>query len=189
MYILYSFRLLYPIFIIHESKIMTHNAFQKSYSWAGSREKACCGKLGRCACRRSNFDIASTATSFSGNFSSGNMRSFFKFGKCREPRCKIKCSDNNMLMPLNNFKGSFNQGSFSILTDENLNCRSKNVVYLITCKVCSMQYVGETSREFGVRMREHWDKIRRGDTSQLIYAHFQSDSQHKSHSVEDCLRF
>ena len=102
---------------------------------------------------------------------------------CREPRCKIKCSSNNMLMPLNNFKGSYNQGSFPLLTDENLNCKSVNVVYLITCKVCSMQYVGETSREFGVRMREHWDKIRHGDKSQLIYAHFQSDNLHRSRNI------
>ena len=92
-------------------------------------------------------------------------------------------------MPLNNFKGSYNQGSFPLLTDDNLKCKSVNVVYLITCKVCSMQYVGETSREFGVRMREHWDKIRHDDKSQLIYAHFQSDNLHRSRNIEDCLRF
>ena len=163
---------------------------QIPYSWAGSRAKACCGKLSRCACRRSKFDNASISNCFSGNFSSTeNGRSFFGFGKCGNVRCKIKCRDNHMLMPLNNFKSKFSQGSFSILTDEHLNCSSSNIIYLITCKLCSVQYVGETARTFGVRMREHWDKIRRGDRSQLVYAHFHSDERHRNTRIEDMLRF
>ena len=94
-----------------------------------------------------------------------------------------------MLLPMNNFKGKFSKGSFNILTDEKLDCKSKNVVYLITCRICAMQYVGETVREFGIRMREHWDKIRKGDKSQVVYSHFQSDERHRNCQIEDMLRF
>ena len=114
---------------------------------------------------------------------------YFGFNKCSGARCKIKCRDNNMLMPLNNFKGKYSYSSFSILTDEQLDCNSKNIVYLVTCKLCSANYVGETARAFGVRMREHWDKIRKGDRSQIIYEHFQSDDRHRNTRIEDMLRF
>ena len=94
-----------------------------------------------------------------------------------------------MLLPLNNFKGKYSNGSYPVLTNEKLDCKSKNIVYLITCKICAAQYVGETVREFGVRMREHWDKIRKCDKSQIVYSHFQSDERHKSCRIEDMLHF
>ena len=62
-------------------------------------------------------------------------------------------------------------------------------VYLITCRLCQIQYVGETQRDFAVRMREHWDKIRKGDKSQIVYAHSQSDDRHRNTKIEDMLRF
>ena len=49
--------------------------------------------------------------------------------------------------------------------------------------------IGETQRDFAVRMREHWDKIRKGDKSQIVYAHFQSDDRHRNTRIEDMLRF
>ena len=36
-----------------------------------------------------------------------------------------------------------------------LNCKSKNVIYLVNCNKCSVQYVGSTSNEFKVRFRNH----------------------------------
>ena len=38
---------------------------------------------------------------------------------------------------------------------QSLNCQSTNVVYLITCKKCGMQYVGETKRALKTRLLEH----------------------------------
>ena len=114
---------------------------------------------------------------------------YFGFNRCNGARCKIRCNTNGMLLPLNNFKGKFSAGSFPVLTDEQLDCTSKNIVYLITCKICRIQYVGETQRNFAVRMREHWDKIRKGDKSQIVYAHFQSDDRHRNTRIEDMLRF
>ena len=103
-----------------------------------------------------------------------------------------------MVLPLNNFKSSVNGKHHSILTDTNLNCQSSNIVYLITCNVCKFQYVGETQRSFGVRMREHLNQIRKREQniqsnqeggSQLIYKHFCNDELHRNIPLEKRIRF
>ena len=94
-----------------------------------------------------------------------------------------------MILPLNNCKSSVNGRNFVILTDEHLNCTSSNVVYLVTCSVCKLQYVGETGRGAGVRWAEHLAKIRKNDRSQLIYSHFNSDDSHRNTPLEKRLRF
>ena len=38
---------------------------------------------------------------------------------------------------------------------ENLNCKSQNVVYLMTCNKCNLQYVGETATPLKDRMSRH----------------------------------
>ena len=47
------------------------------------------------------------------------------------------------------FKSSHDDKSYSI--NYNLNCNSSYVVYLITCKKCSLQYVGSTTTKFRLR--------------------------------------
>ena len=39
-----------------------------------------------------------------------------------------------------------------------LDCNSNNVVYLLTCKVCGLQYVGSTSTKFRLRFNNHMQK-------------------------------
>jgi hypothetical protein len=39
-------------------------------------------------------------------------------------------------------------------------CKTENIIYLITCRKCSKQYIGETYRQFQVRMKEHLKYIR-----------------------------
>ena len=103
-----------------------------------------------------------------------------------------------MVLPLNNFRSSVNGRHYPILTDSNLNCQSVNIIYLITCNVCKTQYVGETQRSFGIRMREHLNQIRKcerdfgsgsTDGDQLIYKHFCSDSHHRDVPLEKRVRF
>ena len=38
---------------------------------------------------------------------------------------------------------------------QQLSCSSQNVIYLVTCAKCNLQYVGSTSTEFKVRFRNH----------------------------------
>ena len=168
---------------------MTDTQTKLPIPFAGSRLKTCCGRLGVCACRRSH-DIASIPTNFSSNFSSsGPLRNFFSFRKCGNPRCKIKCLDNHLIHPSNNCRSSVSGKSFNIITDENLDCSTVNIIYLITCRICNLQYVGEKSRAANVRWSEHLYKIRKGETNQLIYKHFNCDDQHRSVPVHNRFTF
>ena len=60
------------------------------------------------------------------------------------------------------------------------NCQSNNLIYLISCKKCRAQYVGETYRKLGDRIYEHLYSIRRNlDTP--VADHFNSPG----HSMSD----
>jgi len=40
------------------------------------------------------------------------------------------------------------------------NCTTKNVIYMLTCIVCNQQYVGQTKRQFRIRIGEHLADIK-----------------------------
>ncbi len=62
------------------------------------------------------------------------------------------------------------------------NCQDFNIVYVITCKKCGIQYVGETSRTLNERMRNHESSIRRRDPHPVA-THFNLPQ----HSTRDLL--
>ncbi len=57
-------------------------------------------------------------------------------------------------------------------------CRSNNLIYLITCKKCLAQYVGETYRRLFKRMAEHLRSIRNDSNTPVGY--------HFNHSRAGC---
>ena len=62
-----------------------------------------------------------------------------------------------------------------------LTCKTRNLVYLISCKRCGLQYVGETENALHIRMNGHRSDIRTKKTEKPVAAHFcQPD-----HSVKD----
>ena len=61
-----------------------------------------------------------------------------------------------------------------------MDCISDNVVYLITCKKCGVQYVGETSQKLRSRFNNHRNRLKKL-TNLYLYHHFSSDG----HSVDD----
>ena len=65
-------------------------------------------------------------------------------------------------------KSSYTGREYSI--SPNLHCGTKNVVYLVTCKKCKIQYVGETERTLRQRMCGHRSCIK--DLSSLLGSHF-----------------
>ncbi len=60
------------------------------------------------------------------------------------------------------------------------NCQSNNLIYLISCKKCLAQYVGETHRTLGERIYEHLYSIRKNHDTPVA-EHFNSPG----HSTQD----
>ena len=97
--------------------------------------------------------------------------------KCASRRCEVcKCMDEN-----SRFKSSQDDRRYSI--NYNLTCNSSNVVYLITCKKCLLEYVGSTVTKFRLRFNNHKSRIRRHEmlgqaekeSDDLLYRHFCSE--------------
>ena len=78
-----------------------------------------------------------------------NVIGYYSCFKCSKEcdRCKNYLKENNI------FHSTCTDRYYSIR--QHLNCKSKNVIYLATCKKCKVQYVGSTSNEFKVRFRNH----------------------------------
>ena len=61
-----------------------------------------------------------------------------------------------------------------------MNCGMKNVIYLISCKKCGIQYVGETSQALRSRFNNHRNRLK-GLCGLYPYQHFNSNG----HTLED----
>ena len=70
-------------------------------------------------------------------------------GPCKGPRCEI-CKH---IVHSRNFTSSTSKCTYEI-RPENHSCRSKNVVYLTSCKTCHKQYTG-SSEEFRARFNNY----------------------------------
>ena len=57
----------------------------------------------------------------------------------------------------------------------------KNVIYLITCTKCNIQYVGLTSQKSRDRINQHIRHIRKNDLSTLLVKHFNNND----HDIND----
>ena len=90
------------------------------------------------------------------------------------------------------------QNSYTLEINEEVNCQTKNVIYIIGCQKCNEQYVGETSRTLQESFVEHLGYVRNkllnkatGEHS-YIKGHNQSDIKisilEKLHSNNDQLR-
>ena len=97
--------------------------------------------------------------------------------KCSSRRCEV-C---HYLEEKSEFKGSHEDRTYSI--NYHLDCNSSNVVYLITCQQCSLQYVGSTVTKFRLRFNNHKSRIRRHgrmgpaerERDDVLYQHFWSE--------------
>ncbi len=86
-------------------------------------------------------------TIFINEKNSFGTKKMFKTSKCSDINC-ITCKFlyeknylkiNNFLLPITN----------------NCNCNSVNLVYIILCNKCNIFYIGQTSRKFSTRFKEH----------------------------------
>ncbi len=74
--------------------------------------------------------------------------------KCNRPRCS-HCSFIN---ENTSFNSMYTKETFNMRCDTN--CATSNVIYLITCKKCSIQYIGQTSQQLSKRMNQHRSDIK-----------------------------
>ena len=107
----------------------------------------------------------------------------YKIQKCGARRCgtcPFVDNSNNFFSSSINLKCYPNTAGLAYL-----NCKTENVVYLISCKVCNFQYVGETKNSIQKRFSGHRSSIRKGESNQLIHKHFQEDC----HGISNCSIF
>jgi len=97
------------------------------------------------------------------------------FTRCGSPRC-LCCRLH--AIPTDSFDSSTYGKRFSI--NDDLSCCSTNIVYLITCRNCNIQYVGETGRSLASRLTDHRSNIKVGKRTPIAI-HFNGPS----HTVED----
>ena len=66
------------------------------------------------------------------------------------------------------FYSEINQGS-------TFNCNSKNVIYLINCQTCGLQYVGQTRRTLKERFGRHKANLRDDKEKNFLYTHYRTE--------------
>ena len=64
------------------------------------------------------------------------------------------------------------KGGKTVEINSECNCKSENIIYIITCKKCTMQYIGKTERSLDERVREHCSYIRNQHLHQPTGHHF-----------------
>ncbi len=67
---------------------------------------------------------------------------------------------------------------------KNVSCRSSNLIYCITCKICKKQYVGQTSRRIQDRFQGHFGDIMRNANKKSIPFHFNSKNHRGIKDIE-----
>jgi hypothetical protein len=67
---------------------------------------------------------------------------------------------------------------------KNMSCRSSNLIYCITCKVCGVQYVGQTLLRVKDRFVHHLSDIFNADATKTVGRHFSQNGHNGHHDVE-----
>ena len=73
------------------------------------------------------------------------------------------------------------QKTHFISTSE-INCDSENLIYLHTCNICQIQYIGETKNSLKERTNAHRSQIMCKDSNHTLYKHLVSNPI--SHSID-----
>ena len=94
-------------------------------------------------------------------------------------RCNnVRCKACDYMVAGNVFKSSSNNRTFKL--KDSFNCKSSSLVYLINCKRCFQQYVGQTGRTLAHRINQHLTCIRTKQNSP-VGLHFNLPN----HSIQD----
>ena len=97
--------------------------------------------------------------------------------KCGSNKC-LCCSSLNCDII---FKSNSTGRKFIFNKRGSFNCKTKNVIYLITCKTCNLQYVGQTTQALHCRLNGHRNSILHQNRNTFLTKHFRGDD----HSIHD----
>ena len=86
--------------------------------------------------------------------------------RCHQPHCKT-CAH---IRTGTTFRNTTTGERF--LVKATANCQYRNVVYVIECTKCSIQYVGETENTLRVHLTSHRSDIRHKCTEKPVARHF-----------------
>ena len=90
-------------------------------------------------------------------------------------KCKGKCDlCQNFLVESDNFSSARTGRSYPIR--QQLHCKCKNVIYLITCNKCNVQYIGSTTNEFKVRFQNHKSAMNTEKNTCEVAIHFNKEN-------------
>ena len=72
------------------------------------------------------------------------------------------------------------QTNYSVDINMGVDCKTKNIIYMLGCKKCKMQYIGETHRTIQDRFSEHLGYVRNNHTNKVTGEHFNSKGHKQS---------
>ena len=87
---------------------------------------------------------------------------------CNKPRCST-CPHINTTREVINHT---NQRSFRVATTSN--CQTHDVVYLIQCQKCHIQYIGQTSNSIHVQFQQHLRDVKQNNQFKAVSQHYTS---------------
>ena len=91
--------------------------------------------------------------------------------KCERNRCDL-C--RNFFVESKSFLSLQTGKRYAI--HSRLSCDSKNVIYLVSCKKCRLQYIGSTTTDFRIRFRNHKSAMLTNKTTCEVAVHFNKTS-------------
>ncbi len=94
---------------------------------------------------------------------------------CNSTKCKVCPSIDSKGTFCSSITGTCFSASY------NATCATRNVIYLISCKKCSIQYVGETTQPLRVRFNQHRNAVFNKKKDTLIVRHFNQ----RDHAASD----
>ena len=108
-----------------------------------------------------------------------NNAASFSISKCLKARCKT-CPN---FQKKQNFSSNITNKQYKLIneTSENLCCNSQNLIYLLSCNKCNMQYVGETTTPLNERINRH-RTAKSG--CQHVLSHFQECGTNGSFGIQ-----
>ena len=72
------------------------------------------------------------------------------------------------------------QSDFKIEIQQSVNCQTRNLIYMINCRKCKNQYIGESSRTLQSRFSEHLGYVRSKNLSKATGEHFSTKGHQQS---------